>query len=97
MFPLNEDAHDNLPACALPGPPHQRWRRDPFFPYALEIAQPSKDAAADGALRTLSRIDRAFIDVPMAEARDFHCHSHVTDNLVERSIPRDHVAIRVVV
>ena len=31
-----------------------------FFPYALEIAQPNlkrKDAAADGELRTLSRID----------------------------------------
>ena len=24
--------------------------------------------------------DRASINVHMAEARDFHCHSHVTDN-----------------
>ena len=40
-----------------------------LFPYALEIPQLSitrKDVAADGTLRTLSRIDRAFIDVPMA-------------------------------
>ena len=74
---------------------HRRWCREngcgsvPFFPYALEIAQPSftrKDATADGTQRTLSRIDRAFINVPIAEARDFHCHSHVTDNLGERSI-----------
>ena len=30
---------------------------------------------------TQSRIERAFINVPITEARDFHCHSHVTDNL----------------
>ena len=69
-----------------------------FFPYALEIAQPNftrKDAAADGTIRTLSRIDRAFINLPMAEARDCHCYSHVTDNLGELSIPSDHVAIRI--
>ena len=70
-----------------------------FFPHVLETAQPNftrKDTAADGTLRTLSRIDRAFINVPMAEARDFHCHSHVSDNLGERSIPSDHVAARIV-
>ena len=33
----------------------------------------------------------------MAEARDFHCHSHVTDTLGERSIPSDHVAMREVI
>ena len=63
------------------------------FPHALEIAQPNitwKDTAADGTLRTLSRIDRAFINVPMAETRDF-------DNLGERSIPSDHVTVRIVV
>ena len=73
---------------------------EPFFPHALEIAQPSfarKDAAADGTLRTLSRIDRAFINGPMAEARDFHCYSHVTYNLGERFIPSDLVKIRVVI
>ena len=47
-------------------------------------------------MRTLSRIDRAFFNLPVAEARDFHCYSHVTDNLGERSIPSDHVAVRVV-
>ena len=81
--------------------PSQRKRHcSVIFPHALEIAQPNftrKDAAADGTPRTLSRIDRAFINVPMAEARDFHCQSHVTDSLGGRSIPSDHVAIRVVV
>ena len=56
-----------------------------------------KDTTADGTLRLLSRIDRAFINLPMAEARDFHCYSHVSDNLGERSIPSDHVAVRIVV
>ena len=39
--------------------------------------------------RTLSRIDRAFINVPVAEARDFHCYSHVFENLEKRSIPSE--------
>ena len=55
-----------------------------IFPNVLEVAQPNftrKDAAADGTPRTLFRIDRAFINFPMAEARAFHCYSHVSDNL----------------
>ena len=55
-----------------------------------------KGTAANGTVRTLSRIDKAFINVPKAEARDFHCHILVTDKLCERSIQRHHVAIRVV-
>ena len=55
-----------------------------------------KDTAADGTLRTLAGIDRAFINVPMAEARDFHCYFHVTDNLGERFIPSD-VTVRIVI
>ena len=35
----------------------------------------------------LSRIDRIFVNLPVAEARDFHCFSHVFENLGERSIP----------
>ena len=47
-------------------------------------------------IRTLSRIDRAFINLHMAEARDFHCNFHVFENLEKRSIPSDHAAVRVV-
>ena len=60
-----------------------------FFPHVLEIAQPDftrKDSTADGTIRTLSRIDRAFINLPVAEARDFQCYSYVFENLGERSI-----------
>ena len=48
-----------------------------IFPYSLEITQPGftrKDVVPDGTLRVLSRIDRAFMNIPyipMAEARDF--------------------------
>ena len=49
----------------------------PFFPHVLEVAQSDytrRDATALGVIRTLSRIDRIFINLPMAEARDFHCY-----------------------
>ena len=66
----------------------------------IEIAQPDftrKVSTADGTVRTLCRIDRAFISLPMAEARDFHCYYHVFENLGgKRSIPSDHAAVRVV-
>ena len=51
-----------------------------LFPHVLEIAQPDctrRDSSVIGIIRTLSRIDRIFITLPMAEARDFHCYSHV--------------------
>ena len=71
-----------------------------FFPHVLEIAQPDytrKDSTALGVKGTLSRIDRIFINLPMAEARDFHCNSHVFENLGKRTIPSDHAAVRLVV
>ena len=55
-----------------------------FLPHVLEIAQPDytrRDSTALGIIRTLSRIDRIFINLPVAEARDFHCYSHVFENL----------------
>ena len=71
-----------------------------LFPRVLEIAQPDyrrRDSSVNGVKRTLSRIDSAFINIPMAEARDFHCYSHVFENLGKRSIPSDHAAVRVVI
>ena len=55
-----------------------------FFPYVLEIARSDytrSDSTALGVIRTFSRIDRIFINLPMAEARDFHSHSHVHSQL----------------
>ena len=72
----------------------------PCFPHVLEIAQSDytrRDSTAIGDIRTLSRIDRIFINLPMAEARDFHCSSHVVENLVKRTIPSDHAAVRLVI
>ena len=72
----------------------------PFIPHVFEIAQADftrRDSTDDGTLRTLSRIHRAFINLSMAEAPNFHCCSHVFENLGERSIPSDHAAVRVVI
>ena len=71
-----------------------------LYPRVLEIAQPDytrRDTSFLGIIHTLSRIDRAFNNMPMAEARDFHCYSHVFENLGKRSIPSDHAAVRVVI
>ena len=54
-----------------------------IFPRVLEIAQPGftrRDSTADGTIHTLPRTDRAFINLPMAEARDDHCQSHVLES-----------------
>ena len=50
----------------------------------------------NGVVRTLSRIDRDFINILVDEARDFHCYSHVFENVEKRSIPSDLAAVRVV-
>ena len=58
------------------------------FSYVLEIAQSDntrKDSSAVENIRTLSRIDRIFVNIPMAEAPDFHCSSHVVDNLGKKN------------
>ena len=71
-----------------------------LFPHVLEITQPDytkRDSTVIGIIRTLSRIDRIFINLPMAEARDFLCYSHVFENLGKRSIPSDHAAVRMVI
>ena len=59
-----------------------------LFRRVLEITQPDytgRDSSIIGFIRTLSRIDRAFIKMPMAEARDFHCCSHVHPELDVRT------------
>ena len=72
----------------------------PFFPHVLEIAQPDytrRHSSVVGIMRTLSRIDRIFINLPTAEAREFHCYSHVCENLGNQTIPSDHAAVRLVI
>ena len=86
-------------------PDIHRWRpgkncRVPFFPHVLEVAQSDytrRDATALGVIRTLSRIDRIFINLPFAEARDFNCSAHVVENLGKKTIPSDHAAVRLVI
>ena len=71
-----------------------------FLPHVLEVAQPDytrRDSTELGIIRTLSRIDRIFLNLPMAEARDSHCYWHVFEDLVNRTIPSDHAAVRLVI
>ena len=82
------------------GDPRKTAMSHSFFAHVLEIAQPDytrRDSSALGIIRTLSRIDRIFLNLPLAEARDFHCYSHVFENLVNRTIPSDHAAARLVI
>ena len=47
----------------------------PLFPHVLEIAQldfTRRDTTANGNVRTLSKIDRTLINLPVAEARESH-------------------------
>ena len=67
-----------------------------LFPHIFEIVQPDysrRDSSVIGIIRTLSRIDR----MPMAEARDFQCYSHVFENLGIRTIPSGHAEVRLVI
>ena len=68
-----------------------------FFPNVLEIAQPGytmRDSTALEIIRILSRIGRIFINLPVAEARDFHSYSHVFEYLGNRTIPSGRAAVR---
>ena len=56
-----------------------------------------KGLFSHGITRTLSKIDHIFVNQPVAEARDFHCNSHVFENLVIRSTLSDHAAVRLVI
>ena len=42
-------------------------------------------------------IDKAFYPSAVAEARNFHCYSHVCENFGKRSLPNDHAVVRVVI
>ena len=39
----------------------------------------------------------SFFNLPMAEAQDFQCYSHVFENLGKETIPSDHAAVRLVI
>ena len=53
-------------AALLAAPSHSFQIAQPFFTFT--------DLRRDGSIRKLSRIDRVFANLPMAELRDFQCH-----------------------
>ena len=70
----------------------------PLLSHALEITQPNnigKDVSIDGILHTLSRTYLVFINIPLAEARDFRCRAQTVDDPQDRSFPCWHTAIRI--
>ena len=71
-----------------------------LFPHVFETAQPDntrRDSSFVRIILTLSRIDRIFTNLPVAEVRVFHCNSHVFENLGNRTIPSDHAAVCMVI
>ena len=53
--------------------------------------------SATGVIRTLSGIDFFFLHPLVAEARDFHCYSHVFENVGNWTIPSGHAEVRLVI
>ena len=84
-----------------------------LFPRVLEGAQPDhtrRDLSVNGVNARYQELieplsvflccwnsTQALINMLMAVARDFHCYSHVFENLRKRSIPSDHAAVGVVI
>ena len=84
-----------------------RWRpgKDCYVQFFLSIRpwdcpiwlHKKRDATAFWC-HTYSSLDWSFfIRLPMAEARYFHCSSHVVENLGKKTIPSDHAAVRLVI
>ena len=56
-----------------------------------------KDVRRDGSSQTLARIDRNFVNLPMTELRDSQCHSHTVGTIGDKTMPRDHIPVRIAV
>ena len=55
------------------------------------------DGERDGSIHTLSRVDHVFINLPMAELRDFRCQNHSVRSIGDRSVPSDHIPVRLAI
>ena len=77
---------------------YQSSRRPPRrFPYTVEISQADftqKDECRKGATRTLSRIDRIMVNVPMVELWEFRCHAHTHGSVGDWKLPSYQVLVR---
>ena len=76
-------------AALLAAPSHSFQIAQPFFIFT--------DLRRDGSIRTLFRIDRVFANLPMAELRDFQCHSHTIGAIGDKSVPSDHIPVRLAI
>ena len=67
---------------------------------SVKIAQPfftRKGVRRDGSIHTSSRIDDIFVRPPMADLRDFQCHSHIVGTIGDKSISSDHIPVQLVI
>ena len=73
----------------------------PLFSRSVEIAQPFfitlTDVRRDGCIHTFSRLDGVFVNLPMAELRDFQCHSHTVGTMGDKSVPSEHFSVWLVI
>ena len=93
--------------CALPNrgcpartSPQYRSRRCPPCRHPSLCGNRSAQLHAqgrDGSIHTLSRIDRIFINLPMAELRNFQCHAHTVGSVGDRSEPSDLIPVRLTI
>ena len=56
-----------------------------------------KDERRDGSIHTLSRVDRMFIILPVAELRDIRCHASTVGSSGVWSVPSDHITVRLAI
>ena len=86
-----------------PSPTVTRERPPCFIPFfrmssrLLNLTTPGGTPQPLGSYARCQGFDRIFLNLPVAEARDFHCYSHVSENLGNQSIPSDHAAVRIVI
>ena len=70
------------------------------FTRSMEIAQPyftRKDERRIGSIQTLSRIDRIFMNLPMAGLRDFRCHCRTIGSVGDTSLRSDHTPVQLTI
>ena len=54
-------------------------------------------AAFSRAVENASHVDHIFTNLPMAELRDFQHHSHTVGTIGEKSVPSDHIPVRLAI
>ena len=90
---------DDSTCGTKPSPTATRERQPcfiPFFHTFLRLLTRGGTPQASGSYALYQGLI-ASLNIPVAEARDFHCYSHIFENLGNWTIPSDHAAVRLVI